>query len=74
MEEGIMPRQWFNCRECGRTRANEFGECAYCGGDVVVMIDEKADMTQCPCCKGRGFVEKGADVHDVRPHGFRRFR
>lgn len=32
------------------------------------------DMIQCPCCKGSGFVEKGADVHDVRPHGFRRFK
>lgn len=32
--------QWFNCWECGRTKANEYGECTSCGGDVVVMIAE----------------------------------
>lgn len=62
-----MPRQWFNCWECGRTKANEYGECAYCGGDVVVMIDEKADMAQCPCCKGSGFIAKeGSIVDEIR--------
>ena len=32
-----MPRQWFNCWECGRTKANEYSECAYCGGDVEII-------------------------------------
>lgn len=42
-------------------------------GTVAWPMDE--NTTPCPCCKGSGFVAKSdSDIHDIRPHGFRRFK